>query len=171
MLLATGVALAEEPLSVSPSSATTEDGSNYSDLSGLIDEIRKRTEGQTGKYWKETADAVLILDRETKWNRYLKTAMNLPDFVDLGIENRTRFESYDHPWRSTQKIGGGRTDSQVLLRSRVRIGLDNGPFRFLFEGQDSRAYWNNDQGDFVNDTTVNEWDILQLFGSLTVDNV
>jgi hypothetical protein len=171
MLLATGGALAEEPPSVSPSSVTTENGSNDSNLSGLIDEIRKRTEGQTGKNWKETADAVLILDRETKWNRYLKTAMNLPDFVDLGIENRTRFESYDHPWRSTQKIGGGRTDSQVLLRSKVRVGLDNGPFRFLFEGQDSRAYWNNDQGDFVNDTTVNEWDILQLFGSLTLDNV
>jgi hypothetical protein len=171
MLLETGVAQAEEPPSVSPSFATTENGSNYSDLSGLIDEIRKLTEGQIGKNWKETADAVLILDRETKWNRYLKTAMNLPDFVDLGIENRTRFESYDHPWRSTQKIGGGRTDSQVLLRSRVRVGLDNGPFRFLFEGQDSRAYWNNDQGDFVNDTTVNEWDILQLFWSVTLDNV
>jgi len=171
LLLATGVALAEEPPSVSPSSATTENGSNYSDLSALIDEIRKRTEGQTGKNWKETADAVLILERETKWNRYLKTAMHLPDFVDLGIENRTRFESYDHPWRSTQKIGGGRTDSQVLLRSRVRVGLDHGPFRLLFEGQDSRAYWNNDKGDFVNDTTVNEWDILQLFGSLTLDNV
>jgi hypothetical protein len=171
ILLATGTVLAEEPPSVTPSSATTENGLNYSDLSGSIDEIRKRTEGQTGKNWKETADAVLILDRETKWKRYLKAAMNLPDFVDLGIENRTRFESYDHPWRSTQKIGGGRTDPQVVLRSRVRVGLDSGPFRFLFEGQDSRAYWNNDKGDFVNDTTVNEWDILQLFGSLTLDNV
>ena len=26
-------------------------------------------------------------------------------------------------------------------------------------------------GDFVNTTTVNEWDILQLFGSLTMNNV
>jgi hypothetical protein len=49
--------------------------------------------------------------------------------------------------------------------------LGNGPFRFLFEGQDSRAYSNNASGDFVNNTTVNEWDILQLFGSLTLDNV
>ena len=171
ILLSTGVALAEESPSVSPSSTTTESGSNYPDLSGLLDDIRKRTEGQTGKNWKETADAVLILERETKWNRYLKTAMNLPDFVNLGIENRTRFESYDHPWRSTQKDGGGQTDSQVVLRTRVRVGLGNGPFRFFFEGQDSRAYWNNDQGDFVNNTVVNESDILQLFGSLTLDNV
>lgn len=171
MLLATGVALAEEPQPVSPSSTTLEKGSTYSDLSGFIDKIRKQTEGQTENNWKETADAVLILERETKWNRYLKTAMNLPDFVDLGIENRTRFESYDHPWRSTQKSGDGRTDSQMVVRSRVRVGLGNGPFRLLFEGQDSRAYWSNDRGDFVNNTTVNEWDILQLFGSMTLENV
>ena len=139
---------------------------------GLItNEEYFKASAQTGKNWKETADAVLILERETKWNRYLKTAMHLPDWVDLGIENRTRFESYDRPWRSTQKIGGGQTDSQAVVRSRVRFGLGNGPFRFLFEGQDSRAYWNNAKGDFVNNTTVNEWDILQLFGSATLDNV
>jgi len=130
-----------------------------------------KASAQTGKNWKETSDAVLILERETKWNRYLKTAMHLPDWVDLGIENRTRFESYDHPWRSTQNIGGGQTDAQAVVRSRVRVGLGNGPFRFLFEGQDSRAYWNDNPGDFVNNTTVNEWDILQLFGSVTLDNV
>ena len=172
LLLATGVALAEEPPSVSPSSATTENGSNYSDLSALIDEIMKRTEGQTGKNWNETADAVLILDRETKWNRYLKTAMHLPDFVDLGIENRTRFESYDHPWRSTQVAGGGGTDAQLALRSRARVGLGgNGPFRFLFEGQDSRQLSNDEPGDFKTTQTVNQFDILQLLGSLTINNV
>ncbi len=126
---------------------------------GLItNEEYFKTSAQAGKSWKETADAVLILERETKWPRYLKTAMHLPDWVDLGIENRTRFESYDHPWRSTQQNGGGQTDSQAIVRSRVRFGLGNGPFRFLFEGQDSRAYWNDNPGDFVNTTTVNETD-------------
>jgi len=139
---------------------------------GLItNEEYFKASAQTGKNWKETADAPLILERETKWNRYLKTALHLPDWVDLGVENRTRFESYDHPWRSNQKIGGGQTDAQAVVRSRVRLGLGNGPFRFLFEGQDARAYWNNSPGDFVNNTTVNEWDILQLFGSATADNV
>ncbi len=139
---------------------------------GLItNEEYFKTSAQAGKSWKETADAVLILERETKWPRYLKTAMHLPDWVDLGIENRTRFESYDHPWRSTQQNGGGQTDSQAIVRSRVRFGLGNGPFRFLFEGQDSRAYWNDNPGDFVNTTTVNEYDILQLLGSATLDNV
>lgn len=167
MLTCCGV-LAAEPPSVSSLSNTTVNGSDYPEV---MHGIRERAEAQTGKKWIETADAVLIQRREVEWSRYLKTAMNLPDWVDLGVENRTRFESYDHPWRSTQKNGGGRTDPQIALRSRVRFGLGNGPFRFLFEGQDSRSYLNNSPGDFVNTTTVNEWDILQVFGSLTVDNV
>jgi Alginate export len=168
MIIISTVALAAEPASSNPSSLAIETGSAYGDF---FKQIKDRAETQNGKNWRETADAVLIQDKETQWNRYLKTAMGLPDFVDLGIENRTRFESYDHPWRSTQVAGGGRTDSQVTLRSRVRFGLSNGPFRFLFEGQDSRAYGNDKPGDFVNNTTVDEWDILQVFGSLTVDNV
>ncbi|MGB5056811.1 MAG: alginate export family protein [Nitrospirales bacterium] len=168
VLFSCGVGFAGEPPSVSVPSTSNGNGSDYPEI---INGIRERAEAQTGKQWIETADAGLILRREVEWSRYLKTAMKLPDWVDLGIENRTRFESYDHPWRSTQKNGGGRTDSQLGLRSRVRLGLGNGPLRFLFEGQDSREYWNNKTGDFVNNTTVNEWDILQVFGSLTVDNV
>src|SRR5262249_21573870 len=83
----------------------------------LTNEEYVNAAAQTGKNWRETADASLIWERDTKWNRYLKTAMRLPDWVDLGIENRTRFESYDHPWRSTQKAGNGQTDTQALLRS------------------------------------------------------
>jgi hypothetical protein len=139
---------------------------------GLItNEEYVKVSAQTGKNWMESADAVLNQRKELEWNRYVKTAMHLPDWLDLGLENRTRGESYDHPWRSTQKSGNGQTDSQVALRSRVRVGLGDGPFRLLFEGQDSRAYSNNDPGDFVNNTVVNEFDILQLFGSLTLENV
>lgn len=140
---------------------------------GLItNEESFKASGQTGKNWIEPADAVLIRRRNMEWNRYAKTAMHLPDWVDLGLENRTRFESYDHPWRANQAIGGGATDAQLLLRSKVRVGLGgNGPLRFLFEGQDSRAFLNNAPGDFVNTTTINEFDILQLLGSLTVNNV
>ena len=139
---------------------------------GLItNEEYFKVTAQTGKNWIEPADAVLNQRRDIEWRRYLKTATNLPDWMDLGLENRTRFESYDHPWRSTQAAGGGHTDSQVVLRSRVRVGLGNGPFRFFFEGQDSRAYGNDAPGDFVNNTTVNEFDILQLLGSLTINNV
>ncbi|MDR4496044.1 MAG: alginate export family protein [Nitrospirales bacterium] len=155
-----------------PSAATPSSiNGNGSDYPEVINGVRERAEAQIGKKWIETPDAVLNQRKELEWARYLKTALNLPDWVDLGIENRTRFESLDHPWRSTARVGGGRTDSQIALRSRVRFGLGgNGPVRFLFEGQDSRVY-GDEPGGFVNNTTVDEWDILQLFGSLTASNV
>ena len=169
MLLATGVAQAAEPPSESPSSTMTERSSDYSDV---IDGIKGQADAQTGKNWIEPADAVLNQRKELEWSRYMKTAMHLPDWVDLGIENRTRFESYDHPWRTNQKIGNGSTDPEIALRSRLRFGLGgNGPFRFLFEGQDARAYLDRERGDFRDTTTVNEYDILQLLGSFTADNV
>ncbi|MDX2252001.1 MAG: alginate export family protein [Nitrospira sp.] len=126
---------------------------------------------RTGKNWIEPADAVLNRRREMEWNRYLKTGLHLPDWIDLGLEQRTRFESVDHPWRANQAIGNGRTDDQIAMRSRVRFGLGgDGPLRFLFEGQDSRSVLNGDRGDFRDTTSVNEFDILQLLGSLTVNN-
>ena len=57
---------------------------------------------RTGQNWIEPADALLNRRRQIEWNRYLKTGLHLPDWIDLGLEQRTRFESYDHPWRSSQ---------------------------------------------------------------------
>ncbi|MGB0909345.1 MAG: alginate export family protein [Nitrospirales bacterium] len=116
----------------------------------------------------ETADAVLVRTQEWKWNRYLKSALNLPDWVDLGLEHRTRFEVYDHPWRSNQP--SGRTDPQIEQRSRLRVGFNGNVFKFLFEGQDSRTHL-DDAGDFVTTAIVNETDILQLLVSATATNV
>ncbi|MBH0201134.1 MAG: alginate export family protein [Nitrospira sp.] len=168
-LLATSAALAEEPPTVSPSTPAI--GLASGSLQAISD-IKQRAEAQRGSNWVEPADAILIQRKEVEWSRYLRTALHLPDWIDVGLENRTRFESYDHPWRASQAIGNGQTDPQILLRSRLRFGLGgNGPFRFLFEGQDARAYLNNDPGDFRDNTTVNEFDILQLLGSFTLTNL
>ena len=64
----------------------------------------------------DTADAVLVEPSNWRWNRYLKAALNLPDWLDLGLDHRTRFEVYDHPWRVSQTQG--RTDPQIQQRSR-----------------------------------------------------
>src|SRR5258705_11073289 len=61
---------------------------------GLITNERYlEVSAQKGKNWIEPADAVLNLRRELEWTRYVKTPMNLPDCIALGLENRTRFES------------------------------------------------------------------------------
>ena len=138
----------------------------------ITNERYNQVSAQKGKDWIEPADAVLNLRRDIEWTRYVKTVTHLPDWIDLGFENRTRFESVDHPWRSTQKAGNGGNDTQLALRSRARVGLGgNGPFRFLFEGQDSRALSNDQPGDFRTTQTVNQFDILQLFGALSLNNI
>lgn len=170
MLLLTGdLASAEAP---PPGSATPSPTESASGLPHELSTIKNLAEAHSDTNWIEPADAVLIQRREVAWNRYAQAALRLPDWIDLGLENRTRFESYDHPWRTNQAAGNGATDAQVVLRSRLRVGLGgNGPFRFLFEGQDSRAYFNNDSGDFRDATHINEFDILQLLGSFTINNV
>ena len=168
MWFVVGVALAEEPSGWHSKSVTRFASYPMEVAIG----IRQRADAQTEKNWIEPADAMLIQQRELAWSRYLRSVAHLPDWLDLGLEHRTRFESYDHPWRASQQSGNGSPDTQVALRSRVRFGLGgNGPLRFLFEGQDSRAYLNGAPGDFRDTTTVNEFDILQLLGSFTVANV
>lgn len=168
LLLTATIAPAEEPLP-SRSSAMTEESRRVTEGPAPL---TARTNRAAGAAWIEPADSILINSRrEFEWHRHLRTSLRLPDWIDLGLENRTRFETYDHPWRASQAAGDGRTDPQILLRSRLRVGLGgNGPFRFLFEGQDSRAFLNEDRGDFRDTTTVDEFDILQLFVSLTLRN-
>ncbi len=131
---------------------------------GILDRIRMAGTNPV----PETADAVLVLTREWKWDRYVKSALNLPDWLDLGLSHRTRFGVYDHPWRSNQSLG--RTDPQIEQRSRIRFGLTGDVFKFVFEGQDSRTHL-DDPGDFVNNTIVNETDILQVLVSATARNL
>ena len=135
-----------------------------------------QADAQPGEHLIEPADAVLNQRKEVEWTRHARTALSLPDWIDLGFEHRTRYESYDHPWRTDQAAGHGESDRQIALRSRLRVGFGGGgPVRFLFEGQDSRAYFNQDAGDFrdspPSNTIINEFDIVQLLGSLTLNNV
>ena len=142
------------------------------DTGWITNERYHTVSDQTGKNWIEPPDAILNRRKDIEWNRYLKTGLHLPDWIDLGLENRTRFESYDHPWRASQIAGNGATDSQVPMRSRLRVGLGgNGPLRFLFEGQDSRSFFNGEPGSFRDTTMINEFDVTQLFGAVKLDNV
>jgi len=132
--------------------------------------VIERIKAASAKPLSEPADAVLIRTKEWQWHRYLKNALNLPDWLDLGLEHRTRFEVYDHPWRSIQPLG--RTDPQIQQRSRVRFGLNGGSFKFLFEGQDSRVHLSDlSDFDFLDTSIRNEYDILQLFVSATAKNM
>lgn len=111
---------------------------------------------------KETADAVLVTENES-WDRHAHERLGLPVRLDLGIEQRTRFECLDDPFRG----GEAGSDSQVRQRTRLRIGLDAPRgIRGLVELQDSRTH--GARGDDFTGNAINYLDVLQLFVSATV---
>ena len=74
----------------------TQEFSAPSKYSQFTHGVLERVQAASKIQMPETADAVLIRTKEWKWNRYLQNALNLPDWIDLGLEHRTRFGVYDH---------------------------------------------------------------------------
>lgn len=119
------------------------------------------------KEWREVPDEALVRANRIKWNRIAKAALNLPDWVEFGLSQRTRFEFVSNNWRTGQRNAD---NTQLPLQSRVRLGINRGPYWVLFEGQDSRTHFAQ-AGDFAGREVANKFDILQLFGSATFKNV
>ncbi|HMS85197.1 MAG TPA: alginate export family protein [Nitrospira sp.] len=128
---------------------------------GMIDRFRTSLDGAT---WVEQPDHVLYRSSEQKWNRLLRDTLSLPNWVELSVQHRTRFESVSHPWRHGQL---GDTDMQIPQRTHVRLGVTKGPFSFLFEGIDGHTSAQTLPNDFNGSYLVNHADILQLFVSAT----
>ena len=110
---------------------------------------------------KETADAPLIRE-DVAWPRILHESLGLPAWLDLAVEQRTRIEYLDEPFRP----GEADTQSQYPQRTRLRLGVDApAGFRFLAELQDSRT-WGDGPDDFTG-STIDKVSFAQLFGSHT----
>ena len=91
MWLTSGVALAEVAAVRDPS--TREESAIQNLTQGVGERIRTSLEGST---WAEQPDHVLYRLSEQKWNRLLRDALNLPNWVELSAQQRTRFESISH---------------------------------------------------------------------------
>lgn len=110
---------------------------------------------------QQTADAPLIRE-DVSWPRILHESLGLPEWLDLALEQRTRFEYLDEPFRP----GEADTQSQYPQRTRLRVGVDApAGFRFLAELQDSRS-WGDGPDDFTG-ATIDKLSFAQLFGSYT----
>ena len=111
---------------------------------------------------QETADAVLIRE-DVAWPRILHDALGLPQWLDLAVEQRTRFEWLDEGFRP------GESNSQVQYpqRTRLRVGIDApAGFRFLAELQDSRT-WGDDGPTDYTAGEIDKVSFAQLFVSYT----
>ncbi|MGQ9650105.1 MAG: alginate export family protein [Phycisphaerae bacterium] len=87
------------------------------------------------------------------------------DWLDFGLEHRTRFELRDDDYRHSKLV----SDEQFLLRSRGYVGVRKifDPIRFGIEFQDSRQF----ASEFPEKPTdVNEADFVQAFVELYFEN-
>lgn len=93
---------------------------------------------------------------DTGWD-----ALNMADWLDLGLDYRFRYEHRDDDLRRDR----AQLDEPLLHRTRAYVGIHDvlDPFRFAVEIQDARRY----NSDFPRDNRdVNEFQIIRLYAEL-----
>ena len=110
-----------------------------------------------------------------KWN--LHDTLGLPDWLTVGLENRTRYESLSDTFRPSQpkpapRAGGG--NQQIEFQSDLWIKAKFGNFRFATEFMDSRGLLSdpgtNNTPSPPNNTIVDTADFIQGYASWANQN-
>ncbi|MBS0171164.1 MAG: alginate export family protein [Nitrospira sp.] len=118
--------------------------------------------------WRETADEILIERSQVRWHRYLRALADTPEWLDIGLSHRLRYESLSNNFRKDQDT----TINGMALRTRLRIGADWKIFRFLLEGQNSTdAQESSGTTDTLNGSLFSRDRLLQGFLAVRLDNV
>ena len=117
--------------------------------------------------WRETADEILIDPNQVRWHRYLRALANTPQWLDIGLSQRVRFESLTNNFRKDQETN----ISGTALRSRLRFGADWKVLRFLVEAQNSTDVGESaGLSDTLNSSLFSNDRLLQAFVAVKLDN-
>ena len=107
------------------------------------------------------------------WN--LHDTSHLPDWLTVGLENRTRYESLSDSFKANQKSSpapGG--DQQIALQTDLWVQAKFGKFRFATEFMDARALSSdsgtNNTPNPPNNTMVDTLDFTQIYASWADQN-
>jgi len=109
------------------------------------------------------------------WN--LHDTLHLPDWLTVGLENRTRYESLSDTFKPSQpspapRAGG--SNEQIALQSDLWVQARFGKFRFATEFMDSRALLSasgsNNTPNPPNNTMVDTLDFTQIYASWADQN-
>lgn len=98
------------------------------------------------------------------WN--LHDALNLPKWLSMSIEQRTRYENLDGQFKS----GGRGGDQQIALQTALWLQAQMGKFRIATEFMDAREF-GADNGSGINNTHVDEADFIQGYLAWADQNV
>jgi hypothetical protein len=160
-----------------------EDQSRLKSASEQIEQARQRAQDSPKQFkdyfhekvaqaetepWRETADEILIDSSQVRWHRYLRSLANTPEWLDMGLTHRLRYESLTNNFRKDQD----ENISGLALRTRLRVGADWKMFRALVEAQNSSDV--ADQGGIagtLNNSLLSTDRLLQGFLAIKLDNV
>ena len=94
------------------------------------------------------------LAAESPWR--LRSALDLPEWADVALEQRLRYESLGNNFRT----GSPGSDQALALRTSLLGQIKTEPVGLLAEVMDSRQYL-SDSGSAIDTTQVNAVDLLQ----------
>ena len=119
--------------------------------------------GDTGHFLGDFDNLTRLMEEhETPLTAYT------PDWLDLAIEHRTRYEVYDHGF--TKAIPTDSDNQQIHQRTRFLIGINrNDPLGFTFELTDIRAPL-AEYGQASSPVFANHFDFTQLHVNMKTDN-
>ena len=143
-------------------------GALYMNSSDYIQAAEKRTYTRVPftAFSSQMQDALLGSDKYEKpvWN--LHDALKLPNWLSASLEQRTRYETVDGPFKAGSKGG----DQQIPLQTTLWLEAHMSSFRLGTEFMDARGL-NSDSGTGMNNTMSNSWDFLQAYGAWADQNV
>lgn len=129
-------------------------------------EKKTYTKPPMGAFSSQMSDALLGSSKYEKpiWN--LHDALNLPKWLSLTVDQRTRYETRD----SSYKANSLGSDQQIPLQTDVWLQVNLGAFRFGTEFLDARAP-GADSGSDVNNTQADDADFIQGYAAWADQNI
>jgi hypothetical protein len=129
-------------------------------------EEKKYTKPPVAAFSSQMSDALLGNGKYEKpvWN--LHDALNLPDWLSLSVEQRTRYETMDGSFKASGKGG----DQQIALQTDVFMEARFNQLRIGGEFLDARQL-GADSGSSLNNTHVNQADLLQAYLAWSEQNM
>ena len=143
-------------------------GGLYMGNSDAIQAAEKKTYTRVpfAAFSSQMQDALLGSGKYEKpvWN--LHDTLNLPEWLDISLEQRTRYETMSGTFKANSKGG----DQQIPLQTTLWLQAHLGSFRLGTEFMDARAL-NSDSGTGVNNTMTDTADFLQAYAAWSNQNV
>lgn len=116
--------------------------------------------------FKHTTSRSVAVNRSPETPEYVGTLTSDIEWLDFGVQSRTRYESRWNDYQTPSLI----TDDALVTRNLVYFSTKHAldPLRFVVEMEDSRRFF-TDRPDVPN--VINEWELLQAYVQLHFDNV